>query len=108
MMDSGDCSSRECTSGEHPSNTTGCHLAEEKYKRVRLYRNWRPACTPLVNDFTNKKYYVVQHHGMWHYGSEAIVRCLPGYMLPGMPHVAIFKVDFCGATAMNVSPRLTD
>ena len=81
-MDAAECQQAECGDGEHPSNTTGCYLKEEKYKRVYIYRNWRPGCTAIQNDFTTKKVYVVDHHGIWHYGSKAVVRCMPGYMLP--------------------------
>ena len=81
-MDAAECLKTECGDGEHPSNTTGCYLKEEKYKRVHIYRNWYPGCKAIENDFTDKKFYVLEHHGTWHYGSEAVVRCMPGYMLP--------------------------
>ena len=51
------------------------------YLRTMLYRAWLPSCEilPLYN--TNEKWYVLDHHGTWRYGSEAVIRCFPGFQL---------------------------
>ena len=34
---------------------------------------------------TSGKWYVLDHHGTWRYGSEATLRCWPGYQLRSQP-----------------------
>ena len=50
-----------------------------------LYRAWLPSCPILPMYNTVEKWYVLDHHGTWRYGSEAILRCFPGYELVEAP-----------------------
>ena len=46
------------------------------------FRTWKTSCPPLDADVTDKFFYVWDHHGSWHLGSTAALRCIPGYELP--------------------------
>ena len=74
------CSVPVCTSDQTPENGN-CYL-DDGYVRTKLYRTWKTSCPPLDADMTEKFYYVWDHHGSWHWGSEATLRCIPGYELP--------------------------
>ena len=55
-----------------------------------LYRAWLPSCPILPMYHLTQKWYVLDHHGTWRYGSEAILRCFPGYELAAVPYNSSF------------------
>ena len=60
-------------------------MTEDGYLRTMLYRAWLPSCPILPMYDTTGKWYVLDHHGTWRYGSEALLRCFPGYQLASQP-----------------------
>ena len=75
-----DCKVPVCRIDQTPENDT-CHL-DDGYRRTSLYRTWKTSCPPLDADLIDNFAYVWDHHGSWHWGSSAILRCIPGYELP--------------------------
>ena len=80
FLNTEDCSIPICTSDQTPESDK-CRI-DDGYRRTSLYRTWKTSCPPIDPDLTNKFIYVWEHHGSWHWGSKATLRCIPGYELP--------------------------
>ena len=93
FIDEADCSVPICGSDQTPENDN-CHI-DDGYRRTTLYRTWKTSCPPIIKDLNEKFIYAWEHHGSWHWGSKATLRCLPGYELPReLPSNGDFDVDF--------------
>jgi len=75
-----ECSKVACDAIQDP-NVDQCFVPDG-YQRALLYRSWNTSCPPLQPDFYQKFTYPWDYHGSWHWGSSAVVRCLPGYTIP--------------------------
>ncbi len=80
MLDEGACTFSECTDDQIPDQDN-CH-PQDGYKRTKLFRAWETSCPPIQANLTDKFFYVWEHHGNWHWGSKAVLKCLPGYQIP--------------------------
>ena len=81
-----ECQKTECSQAEENDPTGNDCYIKDGYSRIMLYRTWRPGCNDL-SAFADKlatEYlsYVLDYSDTYHYGSKAVVRCIPGYMLP--------------------------
>ena len=87
LLDDSECTTKtECTNDEESDPIGNNCYKKDGYLRTMLYRAWLPSCPiPPMYDITDKLY-VLDHHGTWRYGSEAILRCFPGYELAGVPY----------------------
>ena len=56
--------------------------ALDGYNRTLIYRSWNTSCPPLVPDFYKTMTYSWDYHGAWYWGLTAVLRCLPGYVIP--------------------------
>ena len=74
------CSQTTCTSDQDP-NTDDCY-PDDGYIRGRLYKTYSLTCMAREVDYTTNFFFPWDHHGNWHVGSTAVMRCLPGYVLP--------------------------
>ena len=98
-----DCSVPTCGTGQTPANDS-CQDGDG-FRRTTLYRTWKTSCPPIEADLTEKFIYVWDHHGSWHWGSKATLRCLPGYELPLNIPNGEFDVDF---RSQNVSCKFDE
>ncbi len=74
------CQVPECADDQTPAEDN-CH-PQDGYKRTKLFRAWETSCPPIEANLTDKFFYVWEHHGNWHWGSQAVLKCLPGYQIP--------------------------
>ena len=72
--------SNTCTSDQDPT-TDSCN-PDDGYIRTRLYKTYSLTCSVLNADFNTYYYFPWEHHGNWPVGSQATLKCLPGYVLP--------------------------
>ena len=81
-----ECSKSECTASQlaDPSQSGNCYK-QDGFARRMLYRAWLPSCPEKPAAHMTDKWYVLDHHGTWRYGSTAVLRCFPGYQLPAPP-----------------------
>ena len=90
MLPLSECEKTECdiTLDEDPI-VNNCYV-NDGFNRTMLYRAWRPACYDLLflSDNINTDYnaYILDHSDTLHYGSEIVIRCLPGFMLSTDTH----------------------
>ena len=88
-----DCDVPECEEGQDPS-ADKCHN-RDGYRRTKLYKTWQTSCQDITVDLKDDFLYVWEHHGSWHWGSKATLRCLPGYELPqNLPNYGEFDIEF--------------
>ena len=80
LVDEKQCSSQTtCTTDQDP-NTDDCY-PDDGYIRGRLYKTYSLTCQAREVDYTTNFFFPWDHHGNWHVGSTAVMRCLPGYVL---------------------------
>jgi hypothetical protein len=75
-----ECSKPACTGTQDPA-LDNC-TQNDGYSRTLIYRSWNTSCPPYQPDFNKTKTYVWDYHGAWYWGSELVLRCLPGFILP--------------------------
>ena len=99
-----DCSLSKCTELQDPL-VDNCFI-DDGYRRTKLYRSWHTSCPALEPDFKTNFVYVWKHHGSWHWGSKATLRCIPGYELPDiLPPDGEFDV---GTRTQNILCQFDD
>ena len=81
-----ECSKSECTASQlaDTSQSSSCYK-RDGFARRMLYRAWLPSCPEKPMAHMTEKWYVLDHHGTWRYGSTVVLRCFPGYQLPAPP-----------------------
>ena len=86
LLPEGECTEKtECTTSQESDPVGNNCYKNDGYLRTMLYRAWLPSCSILPMYSTSGKWYVLDHHGTWRYGSEATLRCWPGYQLRSPP-----------------------
>ena len=81
LVDEEQCSRQTtCTTDQDPT-TDDCY-PDDGYIRGRLYKTYSLTCLAREVDYTTNFFFPWDHHGNWHVGSSAVMRCLPGYVLP--------------------------
>ena len=95
-----ECEKKECdTTLDEDKDTVGnnCYV-NDGFNRTMLYRAWRPACNDLhlLLDNITEDYnaYILDHSDTLHYGSEVVIRCLPGFMLATSTHTYVRTPKF--------------
>ena len=98
-----ECEVPVCEDSQDPAQVN-CYV-EDGYRRTHLYRTWQTSCPPIDPDFKHKFIYVWQHHGSWHWGSKATLRCIPGYELPSSLPDGEYDITF---RTQNVTCQFDD
>ena len=80
FLEEQECFKLVCEPEQSPA-VDDCHY-DDGYRRTFLYRAWKTSCSEIEPDLSVTFTYVWEHHGSWHWGSKATLRCLPGYILP--------------------------
>ena len=80
LLNVGECKKLPCSSTQDPL-ADQC-LPNDGYQRSLLFRSWNTSCPPIYPDFSKNFTYAWDYSGTWNWGSNATVRCLPGFVLP--------------------------
>ena len=87
-----ECSKSMCSGTQSPP-VDNCYL-NDTYTRTMLYRSWNTSCAPYLADYTTSKTYAWEYNGAWYWGSNVILRCLPGFIIPDAYQNVSRKVYF--------------
>ena len=74
------CNLATCTAEQDPTNDK-CN-PDDGYVRAKIYKTYSLTCPEIEANFNSEFYFPWDHHGNWHVGSTATLKCLPGYVLP--------------------------
>ena len=55
-------------------------------------------------DFNSTFTYVWDYHGAWHLGSEVLIRCLPGYVLPN----SLANVSYSSYSCPKIAEKIEE
>ena len=94
-MPSSECEKKECNDVEYQDPDANNCFVRDGFKRRFLYRAWRPGCNDLHlrKEIIATEYnaYILDHSDSLQYGSNIVIRCLPGFMLNSSIHSFVRK-----------------